>query len=84
MKWIAISPPVPISGLLPVPEGTVVFYRNRVSTDRVGGFGSSVKRAVGRSVMARQLREIFERTRMSFERDQMSPAPLGAHPGLLR
>ena len=73
-----------ISGLMPVPEGTIVFYRNRVSTDRVGGFGSSVKRSIGRSVMAKQLREIFQRTRMSFARDEMSPAPLGTHPGLLR
>jgi hypothetical protein len=73
-----------ISGLMPVPEGTMVFYRNRVSTDRVGGFGSSLKRSIGRSVMAKQLREIFERSRMSFERDEMSPAPLGEHLGLLR
>jgi hypothetical protein len=52
-----------IAGLIPVPEGTVVFYRSRVSTDRVAGFGSSVKKGVGRGVMAKQLMEIFKRSR---------------------
>jgi len=73
-----------ISGLFPVPEGTVVFYRSRVSTDQVAGFGSSVKRTVGRSVMAKQLTEIFQRSRASFERPEMSPAPVSMEPGLLR
>ena len=73
-----------ISGLIPVPEGTVVFYRSRVSTDQVAGFGSSMKRTIGRSVMAKQLTEIFQRSRASFEREAMSPAPVGADPGLLR
>ncbi len=73
-----------ISGLIPVPEGTLVFYRNRVSTDQVGGFGSSVKRTFGRSVMAKQLTEIFARSRASFEPVQMSPVPIGKDTGLLR
>src|SRR6185436_11659612 len=64
-----------ISGLIPVPEGTMVFYRNRVSTDQIGGFGSSMKRTIGRSVMAKQLTAIFERSRACFERDDMCPAP---------
>src|SRR5262249_34894907 len=51
-----------ISGLIPVPEGTVVFYRSRVSTDHVAGFGSSMKRSIGRSVMTKQLTEIFQRS----------------------
>jgi hypothetical protein len=72
-----------ISGLIPVPEGTVVFSRNRVSTDQVAGFGSSVKRSIGRSVMAKQLTEIFQRSRASFPQN-MSAAPLGMEPGLLR
>jgi hypothetical protein len=73
-----------ISGLIPVPEGTVVFYRSRVSTDQVAGFGSSMKRTIGRSVMAKQLTEIFQRSRASFEREAMSPAPITVDPRLLR
>lgn len=56
------------AGLIPVPEGTVVVYRSRVSTDQVAGFGSSVKKGIGRNVMAKQLTDIFERTRDSFQR----------------
>lgn len=73
-----------ISGLIPDSEGTVVFYRSRVSTDQVAGIGSSLKRTIGRGVMAKQLTEIFQRTRASFERDEMSPAAVRMHPGLLR
>ena len=72
-----------ISGLVPVPEGTVIFYRSRVSTDQIGGMGSSMKRTIGRSVMAKQLTEIFRRTRASFERHEMSPAPVATDAGLL-
>ena len=57
------------AGLIPVPEGTLVVYRSRVSTDQVAGFGSSVKKGIGRSVMAKQLTDIFERSRDSFERN---------------
>jgi len=55
------------AGLIPVPEGTLVVYRSRVSTDQVAGFGSSVKKGIGRSVMAKQLTGIFERSRDSFQ-----------------
>lgn len=72
-----------ISGLIPVQEGTVVFSRNRVSTDQVAGFGSSMKRSIGRSVMAKQLTQIFERSRASFPQN-MSAAPLGKESELLR
>lgn len=53
--------------LVPVPEGTAVVYRARVSTDQVAGFGSSMKKGIGRSVMAKQLTNIFERTRDAFK-----------------
>src|SRR5262245_39452590 len=56
------------AGFVPVPEGTVVVYRSRVSTDQVAGFGSSVKKGIGRSVMAKQITQIFERSRESFQR----------------
>ncbi len=56
------------AGLVPVPEGTLVVYRSRVSTDQVGGFGSSLKKGIGRDVMAKQMTEIFARSRDSFRR----------------
>ena len=58
------------AGFIPVPEGTLVVYRSRVSTDQVAGFGSSVKKSIGRNVMAKQLTDIFERSRDSFERNR--------------
>jgi hypothetical protein len=73
-----------ISGLVPVPEGTAVFYRSRVCTDQFSGLGSSMKRTIGRSVMAKQLTEIFQRSRASFEPAKMSPAPVTKDTGLLR
>jgi hypothetical protein len=56
-----------IAGLVPVPEGTIVFYRSRVATDQVAGFGSSVKKGIGRGVMAKQMMAIFERSRAAFQ-----------------
>ncbi len=55
------------AGLIPVPEGTMVVYRSRVATEQVAGFGSSMKKGIGRGVMAKQLTDIFERTRDSFK-----------------
>lgn len=49
-----------VAGFLPVPEGTVVVLVAHAFTDQVTGVGGSMKRAIGRSVMARQMREIFE------------------------
>lgn len=56
-----------IAGFIPVPEGTMVVHQSRVSTDQVAGFTSSMKKGIGRSVMAKQLTEIFERSRDSFQ-----------------
>lgn len=55
-----------IAGLIAIAEGTIVFYVNRVSTDQLEGLGSSLKQAIGRSVMARQLTAMFERSRACF------------------
>ena len=52
-----------VAGLLPVNEGTIVFYVNRTSTDQLGGFGSSAKRAIGSRIMAKQISETFEKMR---------------------
>jgi hypothetical protein len=55
-----------LAGLIPVPEGTLIVYASRVSTDQVAGFGSSVKKKIGRTVMATQLTGVFQRSRASF------------------
>jgi len=52
--------------LIPVTEGTLIVYASRVSTDQVAGFGSSMKKKIGRTVMAKQLTDVFERSRASF------------------
>jgi ketosteroid isomerase-like protein len=49
-----------VAGFLPVQEGTLVAYVNHTFTDQVAGFGGSVKRNIGRSVMLKKLKEVFE------------------------
>lgn len=63
-----------VAGPVPVSEGTMVFYRSRVSTDQLTGFGSSAKKSNGRGVMAEQLTQIFERSRSSFQRGAQQTA----------
>lgn len=52
-----------IAGFLPLTDGTLVVYTNHTSTDQVAGFGSSVKRSVGRKLLASQLEEMFAKAR---------------------
>ncbi|GAG17389.1 unnamed protein product, partial [marine sediment metagenome] len=47
---------------LPIEEGTAIFLANRTGTDQVTGFGSSIAKSVGRTIMRREL----ERTVKSF------------------
>jgi hypothetical protein len=47
---------------LPIEEGTAIFLANRTGTDQVTGFGSSIAKGVGRTIMRREL----ERTIQSF------------------
>ena len=49
---------------LEVDDGTVVLYCTRTSTDQVGGFGSTAKRAVGNRIMGGRMAENFERARV--------------------
>jgi hypothetical protein len=53
---------------LPAQGRTLVVYTNHTSTDQVTGLGGGAKRTIGRSYMARQLKEIFETTRTGFGR----------------
>jgi hypothetical protein len=67
-----------VGGLFPVPDGTIVFYANRVSTDQLLGMGASLRQNIGRSVMAKRLTAIFERSRACFEREATCGAPVAA------
>ena len=49
--------------LTPVEEGTLVLYLNRTSTDQVAGFGSGGKHAIGRKMLAADLKKAFEAIR---------------------
>jgi hypothetical protein len=53
---------------LPVRGRTLVIYTNHTSTDQVTGVGGGAKRTIGRSFMARQLKEVFEATRAGLAR----------------
>lgn len=46
---------------LPTKEGTFLFYIGRVSTDQVGGFGSSMKHPVSRAITAPYIKDMFEK-----------------------
>jgi hypothetical protein len=48
-----------VAGFLPIPEGTLVVYTNRTSTDQVAGLGGGIKRSLGEKVMASQLEDLF-------------------------
>jgi hypothetical protein len=55
-----------IGGVLPVDEGSIVFWTNRTSTDQTGGFGSWIKHAIGDRIMAKQMRRTFEKLHALF------------------
>jgi len=48
---------------LPTLDGTLVLYTGRVSTDQVGGFGSSAKHPVARTLAAPYLKDMFQSVR---------------------
>jgi hypothetical protein len=50
-----------LGALVPVQEGTVIFYVNRTSTDQAAGFGSAARHKIGRKVMGSQIGAIFEK-----------------------
>jgi hypothetical protein len=56
------------AGLLPVKEGTVVFYLNRTSTDQVAGFGSGMKRKIGSQMLRDEVIKLFSEYRRSLEK----------------
>ncbi|MEI8013359.1 MAG: hypothetical protein WCH20_00840 [Nitrospira sp.] len=44
---------------LPTKDGTFLFYIGRVSTDQVGGFGSSLKHPASRAITAPYIKDMF-------------------------
>ena len=52
-----------VGGVWPKGDGSLLVYLYRVSTDQVGGFGSSVKRPVSRALMGPYVEELFEKIR---------------------
>lgn len=58
-----------LGDLVPVEQGTFVFYLNRTSTDRAAGFGASTKHALGRRIMGEAIAEDFEEWRAEATRD---------------
>jgi hypothetical protein len=52
-----------IAAFLPVQQGTLVAYVNHTFTDQVAGFGGSMKRDIGRKMMASKLKAVFDEAR---------------------
>ena len=52
-----------VGGLVPVKEGTLAVFLYRVSTNQVGGFGSSVKNPIARKLMESPLADLFRKLR---------------------
>jgi hypothetical protein len=50
-------------GVLPFKEGVMVFYLNRTYTDKVSGWGSSLKHRIGRGRVRDAVVTTFERLR---------------------
>ena len=48
------------AGFLPVAGGTVAVVASHAFTDQATGFGGSMKRGIGSTMMAKKMREIFE------------------------
>jgi len=57
-----------VAGFLPVQSGTVVVLASHAFTDQVTGFGGSMKRSLGSSIMARKMKEIFDTGRKMLDR----------------
>ncbi|MGA8179363.1 MAG: hypothetical protein WB792_04845 [Desulfobacterales bacterium] len=56
-----------VIGCVPYEDGTVVFCINRTFTDQVAGFGSSIKRTVGRRRIEDSISKYFAKLRRMLE-----------------
>ncbi len=55
-----------VAGFLPVQGGTVIALAGHTFTEQVGGFGGSLKRKFGQSIMTDKLKQLFEAGRWRF------------------
>ncbi len=60
-----------VMGALPVEGGIVVFYRNRTFTDQVAGFGSGLKKGIGRGQMQSTVIKLFKEAKRQLEQGKV-------------
>lgn len=57
-----------VAGFFPLPQGTIFFSANRTTSDRLAGFGSSLRHKIGRDMMRDELVKRFNNLRRMFGR----------------
>ncbi len=63
MLYLLLNSLTFVIGAVPVENGIVMFYRNRTFTDQVAGFGSGMKKGIGRGQMRNTIVKLFEESR---------------------
>jgi hypothetical protein len=58
-------------GAVPVEGGIVLFYRNRTFTDQVAGFGSDMKKGIGRGQMHKTIVKLFREAQRQLEQGEL-------------
>ncbi|KAG7337151.1 hypothetical protein IV203_021681 [Nitzschia inconspicua] len=56
-----------VGGAFPVPEGTLLLFASRTSTDLVAGFGGNAKKVIGSRIMGGKIKANFERYRKKLQ-----------------
>ncbi len=54
--------------LLPVKQGTALFYGNRTFTDQIAGFGSGAAHKIGRGMLQGEVKKLFQSVRAKFDK----------------
>ncbi|MHC4649494.1 MAG: hypothetical protein ACYTES_01395 [Planctomycetota bacterium] len=60
-----------VMGAVPVEGGIVMFYRNRTFTDQVAGFGSDMKKGIGRGQMHKTIVKLFKEAERQLEQGEL-------------
>jgi hypothetical protein len=60
-----------VMGAVPVEGGIVLFYRNRTFTDQVAGFGSDMKKGIGRGQMHKTIVKLFREAQRQLEQGEL-------------
>ena len=60
-----------VVGAVPVEGGIVLFYRNRTFTDQVAGFGSGMKKGIGRGQMQNTIVKLFKEAQRQLEQGRL-------------